>query len=56
LNSREERIIILSHHDTALVNALQRKAAVVLQKSIHEGFGEEMGDIPYNCRFLRLTG
>jgi trehalose synthase len=36
---REERIIILSHQDTALVNALQRKAAVVLQKSIREGFG-----------------
>ena len=39
LNCREERIIILSHQDTALVNALQRKAAVVLQKSIREGFG-----------------
>ncbi len=38
-NSREERIIILSHQDTALVNALQRKAAVVLQKSLREGFG-----------------
>jgi trehalose synthase len=39
LDSREERIILLSHQDTALVNALQRKAAVVLQKSIREGFG-----------------
>jgi len=39
LNHREERIIILSHEDTALVNALQSKAAVVLQKSIREGFG-----------------
>ncbi|RJR36049.1 MAG: glycosyltransferase [Desulfobacteraceae bacterium] len=39
LDSREERIIILSHQDTALVNALQRKASVVLQKSIREGFG-----------------
>jgi trehalose synthase len=39
LDSREERIIVLSHQDTALVNALQRKAAVVLQKSIREGFG-----------------
>jgi trehalose synthase len=39
LNCREERIIILSHQDTALVNALQRKATVVLQKSIREGFG-----------------
>ena len=36
---KEERIIILSHQDTALVNALQSKAAVVLQKSIREGFG-----------------
>jgi len=39
LASREERIIILSHQDTALVNALQRTAAVVLQKSLREGFG-----------------
>ncbi len=39
LDSREERIIILSHEDTALVNALQTKADVVLQKSTREGFG-----------------
>lgn len=39
LNSRDERIIILSRQDAALVNALQCKAAVVLQKSIREGFG-----------------
>ncbi len=39
LNCQEERIVILSHQDSALVNALQRKAAVVLQKSIREGFG-----------------
>ena len=39
LDSREERIIILSHEDTALVNALQTKAHVVVQKSIREGFG-----------------
>lgn len=39
LSDREERIIILSHQDGALVNALQRRAAVVLQKSIREGFG-----------------
>ncbi len=36
---REERIHILSVQDSALVNALQRRAAVVLQKSIREGFG-----------------
>jgi len=39
LDSREERIIVLSVQDSALVNALQRRAAVVLQKSIREGFG-----------------
>jgi trehalose synthase len=39
LDEREERIIILSRQDGALVNALQRRAAVVLQKSIREGFG-----------------
>ncbi len=39
IENREERIIILSHQDTALVNALQRKAAVIMQKSIREGFG-----------------
>jgi trehalose synthase len=37
--SQDERIIILSKEDTALVNALQRRATVVLQKSIREGFG-----------------
>jgi trehalose synthase len=39
LDEREDRIIILSQQDSALVNALQRKAAVVVQKSIREGFG-----------------
>ncbi|MBI2859270.1 MAG: glycosyltransferase [Chloroflexi bacterium] len=39
LASREERIIILSRQDGALVNALQRRASVVLQKSLREGFG-----------------
>jgi trehalose synthase len=39
MDSREKRIIILSHQDGALVNALQRRAACVLQKSIREGFG-----------------
>jgi trehalose synthase len=39
LGDQEERILILSHQDTCLVNTLQRKAAVVLQKSIREGFG-----------------
>lgn len=35
----EERIRVLSVQDSALVNALQRRAAVVLQKSTREGFG-----------------
>jgi len=35
----DERIRVLSVQDSALVNALQRRAAVVLQKSIREGFG-----------------
>lgn len=39
LDHQEERIIILSREDTALVNALQRSAHVVLQKSLREGFG-----------------
>jgi len=39
LDEQDERIIILSKEDTALVNALQRRAAVVLQKSLREGFG-----------------
>ncbi len=38
-SSAGERIRILSVQDTALVNALQRRAAVVLQKSLREGFG-----------------
>jgi len=36
---REDRIRILSAQDSALVNALQRRATVVLQKSLREGFG-----------------
>lgn len=39
LAHRNERIIVKSVQDGALVNALQRRAAVVLQKSIREGFG-----------------
>ena len=47
LNQREERIILLSKQDTALVNALQRTAAVVLQKSIREGFGLTVSEALY---------
>src|SRR5262245_5704815 len=34
-----ERIIIIEADDALLVNALQRRAGVVLQKSLREGFG-----------------
>ncbi|RKH37147.1 glycosyltransferase [Corallococcus sicarius] len=39
MRHQDERLIILSREDTALVNALQRRAAVVVQKSLREGFG-----------------
>jgi trehalose synthase len=39
LKHKEERIHILTVEDSALVNALQRRATVVLQKSLREGFG-----------------
>lgn len=39
LANKEDRIIILTAEDSALVNALQRRAAVILQKSLREGFG-----------------
>jgi trehalose synthase len=39
LKHKQERIHILTVEDSALVNALQRRAAVILQKSIREGFG-----------------
>jgi trehalose synthase len=39
LGLREERVLVVSGEDTSLVNALQRRAAVVLQKSLREGFG-----------------
>ena len=38
-SSVDERIRVVSIEDPLLVNALQRQAAVVLQKSIREGFG-----------------
>lgn len=39
LDSQEERIIILSVQDGSLVNTLQKKSDIVLQKSVREGFG-----------------
>jgi len=39
LSQQTDMLLIMSQQDGALVNALQRKAAVVLQKSLREGFG-----------------
>jgi len=39
LHHKSERIHILTVEDSALVNALQRHAAVIVQKSVREGFG-----------------
>ncbi len=39
LGYEDERILIRSVSDSALVNALQRKSQVILQKSLREGFG-----------------
>ncbi|MCF4112819.1 MULTISPECIES: glycosyltransferase [Dethiosulfovibrio] len=39
LDHKDDRIVLLSVEDTALVNAVQSKAAVVVQKSLREGFG-----------------
>jgi trehalose synthase len=39
LTSADDRVIVISVDDPLLVNALQRRATVVLQKSIREGFG-----------------
>jgi trehalose synthase len=38
-SSVDKNIIVITVDDPCLVNALQRRAAVVLQKSIREGFG-----------------
>jgi trehalose synthase len=38
-SSADERVVVVAVDDPMLVNALQRKAAVVLQKSLREGFG-----------------
>jgi trehalose synthase len=48
---RNERILILtSGDDTALVNALQTRAAVVLQKSLREGFGLTVAEAMWKNR------
>jgi trehalose synthase len=48
---RDDRILILtSGDDTALVNALQTRAAVVLQKSLREGFGLTVAEAMWKGR------
>src|SRR5881398_3599512 len=48
---RDERILILTAgDDTALVNALQTRAAVVLQKSLREGFGLTVAEAMWKGR------
>ncbi|MFW6150055.1 MAG: glycosyltransferase [Chloroflexota bacterium] len=39
LKHRDDRLMLLAFQDGALVNALQRRAHVVVQKSLKEGFG-----------------
>ena len=39
IDQKDDRIILISQEDSQLVNALQRRAAVILQKSLREGFG-----------------
>jgi trehalose synthase len=39
LNERSDRVFILSRQDSALVNTLQSRSTVVVQKSLREGFG-----------------
>jgi trehalose synthase len=49
--SRDERILLLPNgDDTALVNALQTRAAVVLQKSLREGFGLTVAEAMWKSR------
>jgi trehalose synthase len=46
----EDRIIIIAADDPLLVNALQRRARVVLQKSIREGFGLTVSEAMWKKR------
>ena len=43
-------LILTSGDDTALVNALQTRAAVVLQKSLREGFGLTVAEAMWKSR------
>jgi len=45
-----ERILVIGADDPLLVNALQRRAAVVLQKSLREGFGLTVSEAMWKGR------
>ena len=45
-----KRIIIIAADDALLINALQRRAAVVLQKSLREGFGLTVSEAMWKGR------
>jgi trehalose synthase len=45
-----ERIVVISADDPLLVNALQRRATVVLQKSLREGFGLTVSEAMWKGR------
>jgi trehalose synthase len=45
-----ERIMVIAADDPLLVNALQRRAAVVLQKSLREGFGLTVSEAMWKGR------
>jgi trehalose synthase len=48
--SSGERILVIAADDPLLVNALQRRAAVVLQKSLREGFGLTVSEAMWKSR------
>jgi len=48
--SAGERIKIIAADDPLLVNALQRRAAVILQKSLREGFGLTVSEAMWKGR------
>jgi trehalose synthase len=48
--SSGERVFVIAADDPLLVNALQRRAAVVLQKSLREGFGLTVSEAMWKGR------
>jgi trehalose synthase len=48
--SSRERIIVIAADDPLLINALQRRAAVALKKSLREGFGLTVSEAMWKGR------